>query len=73
MENFHLLQIPFEDTLIIRLLWLFFCFRAIIKHRTPENQTITIRYRDTMIQERIAITQLREILAKEINWSSLLS
>jgi glycyl-tRNA synthetase len=48
-------------------------FCVTIDHQTLEDQTITIRYRDTMVQERIAITQLREILAKEINWSSLLS
>jgi len=48
-------------------------FCVTIDHQTLEDQTITIRYRDTMVQERIAITQLREILAKEISWSSLLS
>jgi glycyl-tRNA synthetase len=48
-------------------------FCVTIDHQTLEDQTITIRYRDTMVQERIAISQLRNILAQEISWSKLLS
>jgi len=48
-------------------------FCITIDHESLENKTVTIRYRDTMVQERIAISQIREILAKEISWSKLLS
>ncbi|OYU94228.1 MAG: glycine--tRNA ligase [Bacteroidetes bacterium B1(2017)] len=48
-------------------------FCVTIDHQTLEDQTITIRYRDTMLQERIAISELRQILAKEINWAKLLA
>jgi glycyl-tRNA synthetase len=47
-------------------------FCITIDHESLENKTVTIRYRDTMVQERIAISQIREILAKEVNWSNLL-
>jgi glycyl-tRNA synthetase len=44
-----------------------------VDHESLENQTVTIRYRDTMQQERIPITKVREILANEISWSKLLA
>jgi glycyl-tRNA synthetase len=47
-------------------------FCITIDHESLENKTVTIRYRDTMVQERIAISQIREILAKEVSWSNLL-
>ena len=43
-----------------------------VDHESLENKTVTIRYRDTMKQERISISQIREILAAEINWKNLL-
>jgi glycyl-tRNA synthetase len=48
-------------------------FCITIDHESIENNTVTIRYRDTMVQERIAVSQIREILAKEINWAKLLA
>ncbi|MDP3930026.1 MAG: glycine--tRNA ligase [Bacteroidota bacterium] len=48
-------------------------FCITIDHATLEDQTVTIRYRDTMTQERIPISNIREILAKEISWSKFLS
>ncbi len=47
-------------------------FCITVDHESLENQTVTIRYRDTMVQERIPITKICEILAKEINWKTLL-
>lgn len=44
-----------------------------IDHQTLEDKTVTIRYRDTMQQERIAISRLKEILASEISWARLLA
>lgn len=48
-------------------------FCITVDHESLENQTVTIRYRDTMQQERIPIASIKEILAKEINWSKLLA
>lgn len=48
-------------------------FCITVDHESLENQTVTIRYRDTMAQERIPIHAIREILAKEISWNKLLS
>lgn len=48
-------------------------FCITIDHESLENQTVTIRYRDTMVQERIPITKIKEILATEVSWSKLLA
>jgi glycyl-tRNA synthetase len=41
-------------------------FCITIDKQTKEDNTVTIRYRDSMEQERIAITQIREIVEKFI-------
>jgi len=43
-----------------------------IDHQTLQDDTVTIRYRDTMVQERVAISALREIIKEEVDISSLL-
>ena len=43
-----------------------------VDHDTLVDQTVTIRYRDTMKQERIPISRIKEILAEEINWKKFL-
>jgi len=48
-------------------------FCITVDHESLENHTVTIRYRDTMVQERIPIAKIREILASEVNWSKLLA
>lgn len=48
-------------------------FCITIDHESLENQTVTIRYRDTMLQERIPIAKIKEILAAEIDWKKLLA
>jgi glycyl-tRNA synthetase len=48
-------------------------FCITVDHQTATDQTVTIRYRDTMQQERIAISRIREILTQEISWSKLLN
>lgn len=40
-------------------------FCVTIDHQTKEDNTVTIRYRDNMQQERIPIQQIRELLEKE--------
>ena len=44
-----------------------------VDHDTKDDSSVTIRYRDTMKQERILISKLPEILEKELGWKSLLS
>ena len=40
-------------------------FCVTIDHQTKEDQTVTIRYRDTMNQERIHIDQIKDLVLKE--------
>ncbi len=41
-------------------------FCVTIDHQTKEDETVTIRYRDTMKQERIAMSAVKELVAKAI-------
>jgi glycyl-tRNA synthetase len=41
-------------------------FCITVDHQTKEDNTVTIRYRDTMLQERISIDRIKEIVLKEI-------
>ncbi len=41
-------------------------FCVTVDHQTKEDNTVTIRYRDSMEQERIAIDKLKEIILKAI-------
>jgi glycyl-tRNA synthetase len=43
-----------------------------IDHQTLEDQTVTIRYRDSMEQERVSISALRDIIAEKVSIRSLL-
>jgi len=43
-----------------------------VDHQTLEDQTVTIRYRDSMLQERVPISGLREIIAEKVSIRSLL-
>ena len=43
-----------------------------IDHQTIEDRTVTIRYRDSMEQERVQISKLRDIISEKVNISSLL-
>ncbi|CAM3721311.1 glycine--tRNA ligase [Flavobacterium gelidilacus] len=46
-------------------------FCITVDHQTLEDRTVTIRHRDTMKQERVTITDLRQIIADEVsirNW-----
>jgi glycyl-tRNA synthetase len=47
-------------------------FAITIDHETLENNSVTIRNRDTMIQERIAIESLPAFLNTHCSWSSML-
>jgi glycyl-tRNA synthetase len=43
-----------------------------VDHQTLEDNTVTLRDRDTMKQDRIAITDLATILDKKVNMSHVL-
>lgn len=42
-------------------------FCVTIDHQTKEDQTVTIRYRDTMVQERIPLSEVRKIVNQKIH------
>ncbi|MNS44463.1 Glycine--tRNA ligase [compost metagenome] len=41
-------------------------FCVTIDHQTKEDQTVTIRYRDTMVQERIHISAVKDLVIKSL-------
>ncbi len=41
-------------------------FSVTVDYQTVSDQTVTIRHRDSMLQERIPVTAIREIVEKEI-------
>ena len=47
-------------------------FCITIDHQTAEDSTVTIRYRDTMLQERVEISRLRDIIDEKVNIRTLL-
>jgi len=46
-------------------------FCITIDHQTPTDQTVTIRYRDTMEQERVNISDLSKIIGKQVSYKKL--
>ena len=47
-------------------------FCIAVDHQTLEDNTVTIRHRDTMVQERVAISELRLKIRKETSWRTIL-
>jgi len=47
-------------------------FCATIDHQTLEDNTVTIRYRDTMAQERVTIDSLQRVIAEKTDLKNLL-
>lgn len=47
-------------------------FAVTLDHETLENNTVTLRERDGMTQERISIDQLKDILEEKTGWKTLL-
>ena len=43
-----------------------------VDYDSLKDDSVTIRYRDTMLQERIPISRIKEILAEEMDWKKLL-
>ncbi len=48
-------------------------FCITIDHQTIEDDTVTIRYRDSMQQERISAKELREIIENKVNFRNIFS
>jgi glycyl-tRNA synthetase len=44
-----------------------------IDHQTSQDDTVTIRYRDTMKQDRIPVKQVRAIVHKKVSFQKQLS
>jgi len=47
-------------------------FCITIDHQTMQDDTVTLRYRDTMKQERIPVANLRDVVASKVNMRTLL-
>jgi glycyl-tRNA synthetase len=47
-------------------------FCITVDHQTKEDETVTIRYRDTMEQERVPIAGLREIIGEKVSIRKIL-
>jgi glycyl-tRNA synthetase len=47
-------------------------FCITVDHQSLEDKTVTIRHRDTMAQQRVAITELKAIIHKEVDMKSWL-
>ena len=43
-----------------------------VDHQTLEDNTVTLRHRDTMEQRRVCVDDLEKILAEEVSLNSLL-
>ncbi len=47
-------------------------YSIMVDHQTLEDNTVTIRDRDTMLQERVAIADLHQVIDQKVNFRSLL-
>jgi glycyl-tRNA synthetase len=47
-------------------------FCITVDHQSLEDDTVTIRYRDTMAQERVASADLEKIIGDQVSWKNLL-
>jgi len=48
-------------------------FCITVDHQSLEDNTVTIRHRDSMEQERVAIADLQNIVNKAVSWKNLLA
>ncbi|NLI71650.1 MAG: glycine--tRNA ligase, partial [Bacteroidales bacterium] len=46
-------------------------FCVTIDHQTLEDNTVTVRYRDSMEQDRIAISDLHKVIDEQVNMKNL--
>jgi glycyl-tRNA synthetase len=48
-------------------------FCVTVDHQSLEDNTVTIRFRDTMEQDRVAIDDLAAIIGKQVSYKTLFS
>ena len=48
-------------------------FCITVDHQSLEDDTVTIRHRDSMEQERVAVDELENIIAKLVSWKNILN
>ncbi|MRX45782.1 glycine--tRNA ligase [Pedobacter puniceum] len=48
-------------------------FCITVDHQSLEDNTVTIRHRDSMEQERVAIDELENMIAKLVSWKNILN
>ena len=48
-------------------------FCITVDHDSLNDNTVTLRYRDTMEQERVPVSELRRIIDEKVNFRTLLS
>ncbi|EOR96032.1 Glycyl-tRNA synthetase [Arcticibacter svalbardensis MN12-7] len=48
-------------------------FCVTVDHQSLEDDTVTIRHRDSMEQERVAIADLEQMIGKRVSWRNLLA
>ncbi|KHJ38697.1 glycine--tRNA ligase [Pedobacter glucosidilyticus] len=48
-------------------------FCITVDHQSLEDNTVTIRHRDSMEQERVAVDELENIIAKLVSWKNILN
>ena len=46
-------------------------FCITVDNQTLEDNTVTVRYRDTMVQERVAASELSKIIGEQVNMKNL--
>jgi len=46
-------------------------FCVTVDHQTTTDNTVTLRYRDSMLQDRVSISNLKEILSSKVNMRQL--
>ena len=47
-------------------------FCITVDYESLETETVTIRHRDSMLQERVAVNQLKDIIGEMVSWRNLL-
>jgi len=48
-------------------------FCVTVDHQTLQDNTVTIRYRDSMVQERVSVSALRSIIDEKVNYRNVFS
>ncbi|MDR1436980.1 MAG: glycine--tRNA ligase [Candidatus Symbiothrix sp.] len=47
-------------------------FCVTVDHETPDDQCVTVRFRDTMLQERMPVAELEKFIAEKVSMKNLL-